>query len=141
MSPKGIDFLVKEEGVVLHPYLDSVKVPTIGIGSTQYEDGRKVTMKDPAITLERAKQLFTNTLKKYEATVANTIKREVNQNQFDAMVSLCYNIGQDGFSGSTVARLVNANPCDVAIKNAFEMWKKPIELLARRKREWALYFS
>ncbi len=143
-SQKGLDFIAKEEGLRLKPYLDSVKVPTIGIGSTRYEDGTKVKMTDPAITKERAYELFKNTLKKYEDAVNMAIHREVNQNQFDAMVSLCYNIGTGGFAGSTVAKKVNANPCDKTIEDAFKMWRnaggKPI-LLNRRIREAQLYFS
>lgn len=146
LSQKGIDFITKEEGVVLHPYLDQVGIPTIGIGSTMYEGGIRVTMKDPPITLDRAKKLFSNTLLKYEATVNNTIKSKINQNQFDALVSLCYNIGQGGFSSSTVAKRVNANPNDPTISEAFKMWNKAgskinSTLVGRRMREANLYFS
>lgn len=143
-SAKGLDFIAKEEGLVLHPYLDSVKKPTIGVGSTYWEDGTPVKMTDKPITRERAFQLFANTLKRYEDAVNKAVPRPINQNQFDALVSLCYNIGTAGFSGSTVAKRVNANPCDPTIRAAFEMWKnaggQPI-LLGRRKREHALYFS
>lgn len=143
-SQKGIDFISKEEGMILHPYLDSVKKPTIGIGSTYWEDGRPVSMSDKPITKDRAFELFRNTLKRYESQINKSITRPINQNQFDALVSLCYNIGTNGFSGSTVVKKVNLNPCDPDIRNWFEAWKnaggKPI-LLSRRKREANLYFS
>lgn len=143
-SQKGIDFISKEEGLVLHPYLDSVKKPTIGIGSTYWEDGRPVSMSDKPITKERAFELFRTTLKRYEAQVNKSVPRPINQNQFDALVSLCYNIGTAGFASSTVAKKVNANPCDPEIRTWFEAWRnaggKPI-LLSRRKREAILYFS
>jgi lysozyme len=143
-SQKGIDFIAKEEGLVLKPYLDSVKKPTIGIGSTYWEDGRPVSMSDKPITKERAFELFRTTLKRYEAQVNKSIPRPINQNQFDALVSLCYNIGTSGFASSTVAKRVNANPCDPSIREWFEAWRnaggKPI-LLSRRKREATLYFS
>lgn len=143
-SAKGIDFIVKEEGVVLHPYKDARGIPTIGVGSTYWEDGRKVSMSDEPITKDRAFDLFSYTLKRYEAQVNESVNRPINQNQFDALVSLCYNIGTDGFKSSTVAKLVKANPCDPNIRQWFEAWrfadKKPI-LLERRKREHKLYFS
>lgn len=143
-SEKGIEFLGKEEGLVLKPYLDSVKKPTIGYGSTYWEDGTPVKMTDKPITKARAVELFRKTLKRYEAQVNKSITRSINQNQFDALVSLCYNIGTAGFAGSTVVKRVNANPCDPTIKDAFWMWKNaggtPI-LLGRRKREAVLYFS
>jgi lysozyme len=69
---------------------------------------------------------------------------DISQSQFNALVSLCFNIGIAAFKGSTVLRRVNADPNDPDITQAFLMWKnagnKPV-LLARRKRESALYFS
>lgn len=144
MSSAGIDFLIKEEGCILHPYKDSVGIPTIGVGATYYENGKRVTMADPPITKERAKTLFMNLLQHYEKAVWSFTRDDINQNQFDALVSLCYNIGVGAFKGSTVVKRVNADPADPQIHNAFLMWKnaggKPI-LLGRRKRESALYFS
>lgn len=143
-SANGIDFLGQEEGLVLHPYLDAIGRPTIGYGSTYWEDGTPVQMTDPPITKERADQLFRITLKVYEGQVNTSIKRAINQNQFDALVSLCYNIGTAGFAGSTLVERVNSNPNDPMIEDAFLMWRyaggKPI-LLGRRKREVGLYFG
>lgn len=143
-SEAGLKFLIKEEGLVLRPYLDSVKVPTIGVGSTYYEDGRKVKMTDPPITAERAIRLFKNLLKNYELAVYSNTRDDINHNQFDAMASLCYNIGVNGFRGSTLVKRVNQNPNQASIRAAFQMWKnaggKPI-LLARRNREADLYFK
>src|SRR6478752_6072176 len=93
----GLDFLVKEEGVVLHPYLDSVGIPTIGVGCTYYEDGTRVKMTDPPITRERAINLFKNVLKNYETTVWSVTRDDISQNQFNALVSICFNIGVTGF--------------------------------------------
>lgn len=141
MDQKGIDFLIKEEGLVFHPYLDVVGVCTIGAGNTYYEDGTKVKMTDPPITKERAINLFKTILKHYETAVWSVTRDDITQNQFNALCSLAYNIGVGGFKGSTVVKRVNANPNDPRIGAAFEMWKKPAVLLARRKREWKLYFS
>lgn len=145
ISDKGIKFIAREEGLRLSAYLDASNppVPTIGYGSTFYEDGSRVKMGDK-ISRERADQLFLNVVKQFENGVNKGLKREVNQNQFDALVSLAFNIGVAGFLGSTVLRRVNANPCDPSIRQAFEMWRnaggKPI-LLKRRQREADLYFS
>ncbi len=145
VSKAGLAFLAKEEGLVLKPYLDSVKIPTIGIGSTYYEDGRRVKMTDPTITKARAIELFHNVLDSYEKTVWSITRDDLNQNQFDALVSLCFNIGVNGFKGATVVKRVNADPKDKSIAAAFEMWHragtKANLLLARRKREAKLYFS
>lgn len=144
MDDHGIDFLINEEGLILHPYKDSVGIPTIGVGCTYYENGQRVTMADPTITKERAIQLFRNLLKNYERTVWSITRDDITQNMFNALTSLCFNIGVAAFKGSTVVRLVNVNPKDPGISKAFEMWRnaggKPI-LLARRKREAKLYFT
>lgn len=144
VSKKGLDFIIKEEGIVLKPYKCSAGVPTIGIGSTYYEDGSKVKMTDKPITKERAEQLFVNVLKHYEMCIYTSTRDDINQNQFDALVSLCFNIGTHAFKKSTVLKRVNANPYDTNIEPAFLMWKnaggKPI-LLNRRKREYQLYKS
>lgn len=144
VSANGIDFLIKEEGMILKPYRDAVGIPTIGIGCTYYEDGTRVKMTDKPISKDRAIGLFRTVLQHYEKAVWSVTRDDINQNQFDALTSLCFNIGVNGFKGSTVVKRVNANPSDPSIKAAFEMWKnagsKPI-LLNRRRREAKLYFS
>lgn len=141
MNENGINFLIQEEGIVLKPYLDSVGIPTIGIGCTYYENGTRVKMTDPPITRARAIQLFKNVLKTYETAVWSVTRDDINQNQFNALVSICYNIGVVGFKGSTLLKRVNNNPKDASITEAFKMWRKPAVLLNRRIREAKLYFS
>jgi lysozyme len=144
-SDRGVNFIVNEESIVLKPYRDSVGIATIGVGSTMWENGERVKMTDKPITKERALSLFRTTLATYERAVWSLTRDDINQNQFDALVSICYNIGVNGFRSSTLLKRVNANPNDPTIKEAFEMWsiagsdKKA--LLPRRRREAALYFS
>lgn len=144
LSAQGVDFLMQEEGLKLTPYLDSKGKPTIGVGNTYYPGGRKVKITDPPITKEKAIEMFNIIVARYEKTVADKVKSDIKQNQFDALVSLCYNIGSDGFAGSTVLELLNINPNDPKINEAFCLWKwsggKPI-LLGRRQREVKLYFG
>ncbi len=144
VSKAGLQFIGQEEGCILRPYKDAVGIATIGFGNTYYENGVRVKMTDPAITMTRALILFKTILPTYEKAVWSSTRDDINQNQFDALVSLCYNIGVGAFKGSTVLKRVNADPSDKTIKQAFEMWKmagnRPI-LLSRRQREAALYFS
>jgi lysozyme len=144
LDNKGIDFLALEEGLRLKPYPDAKGIPTIGIGCTYYENGQRVKLTDPPITKQRALQLFQNIREFYEKAVWSVTRDDINQNQFNALVSLTFNIGIAGFKGSTVLKRVNANPNDPSITEAFKMWKnsggKPI-LLPRRIREAKLYFS
>jgi lysozyme len=138
----GENFIIKEEGMVLHPYLDSAGIPTIGVGCTYYEDGTKVKMTDEPITEERALQLFRNLVKPFEQTVNRVIRVQMTQNQFNALVSLCFNIGVSAFSRSTLVKKINARASLPEIEVWFLVWNKvggePI-LLGRRKREFELY--
>lgn len=142
MDKPGLDFLIKEEGLRTKPYRDSVGTPTIGIGMTYYPGTwLKVTMSDRELSKDEAICMFKEILKPYEMAVWSATTDDINQNQFNALVSICYNIGISGFKNSTVVKRVNLNPNAANIGAAFLMWKKPIVLLARRKREVALYFS
>jgi len=144
ISRSGINFLALEEGVCLKVYKDTSGIWTIGIGCTYYENGTKVKKGDPPITYARAVSLFRTVLPHYELTVWSTTRDDLKQNQFDACVSLCFNIGVTAFKESTLLRIVNKNLYDPAIIVCFERFRysggKPV-LLARRKREAQLYFS
>lgn len=138
----GVDFLVAEEGMVLHPYLDAAGVPTIGIGCTFYEDGTQVKMTDKPITEERALQLFRNLVEDFEYTVNRLAKVDLTQNQFNALVSLCFNIGSGALINSTLIQKINMQAPLYEIETWWLVWNKaggqPI-LLDRRKREFKLY--
>ena len=141
LNSTGYKELHQREGLCLKPYLDTKGVPTIAMGNTYYEDGRKVTMQDKALTIEQAGNLATITADKFAFQVDNLVKSKINQNQFNALVSLAYNIGITGFRNSTVLRKVNINPNDPAIKEAFMMWLKNPELKGRRESEVKQYFT
>jgi len=141
LNGKGYKALHDREGLRLKPYLDTKGVPTIAMGNTYYEDGRKVTMQDKPLTIEQAGNLATITADKFAFQVDKLLTSKVNQNQFNALVSLAYNIGINGFRNSTVLRKVNINPNDPAIKEAFMMWLKNPELKGRRESEVKQYFT
>lgn len=145
MDQRGIDFLIQEEGLELKPYKDTAGIPTIGIGNTYYEDGRRVQMTDPPITRDRAMRLMRIVKAPYEKTVWSMTRDDLTQNMFNALVSLAYNIGITNFRKSTLLRRVNANLNDRdGITDAFLMWRysegEPI-LFGRRTREVVFFFS
>jgi lysozyme len=145
MSSKGREFLTREEGGhYLKAYRCQANIPTISVGCTYYEDGTRVKMGD-SITLERSEKLFQNVLSGFEQHVDNVTRDDINQNQFDALVSLCFNIGMDAFRKSTLLALVNVNPNNPDIAKQFAAWRSANGavskgLVNRRKRESALYF-
>lgn len=144
-SAKGIDFIKKWEGFRSAPYLDVAGVPTIGFGSTFYESGRKVTMRDRHITEEEATKLKANIVKKFEDWVNKLVTEKLEQHQFDALVSFCYNVGPGALKRSTLLRKINADPKDPTVANEFTKWTKSggrrYRGLARRRIQEAYLFE
>lgn len=142
VSDKGLMFIAEFEGFVGHPYLDAVGVPTIGFGSTLYENGTAVTMKDAPITKERAmlcmRHHIENRIDGYLA------KFTLNQAQYDSLVSFCYNLGTGALDQSSLKKSILAKAPSAEIEANFEKWCKAggkvlPGLLARRKREAKLF--
>lgn len=141
LDQKGYLALHQREGLRLKPYLDTQGVATIAMGNTYYENGSKVKMTDPALSKIEAEHLAKITADSFASKVNNIVKSNVNQNQFNALVSLAYNIGINGFANSTVLRRINANPNDPKIKEAMMLWTKNKELIGRRNSEVTQYFT
>ena len=143
-SQAGLDLIAKYEGIRLKAYKCSAGVWTVGIGSTRYEDGSPVQAGDVLPSEAAAYKLFANTLGQYERAVSKL--SGLKQCQFDALVSLCYNIGVGAFGKSTVFKRVANNPDDPTIRDGFMMWNraggKVIQgLINRRKAEADHYFG
>jgi lysozyme len=139
-SENGILEICSYEGVCLRPYLDSVGVWTIGFGSTTTEiPNLKNWDKTKYITMQYAYDLFKSSLASYEKAVTNSLIVDITQYQFDALVSLCYNIGTGGLSHSTLIRMINQKQSAVTIRADFLMWNKPREIIGRRTKEANLY--
>jgi lysozyme len=100
-SQAGLDLIKEFEGFRAKPYLCSAGVPTIGYGSTRYSDGTPVSLRDPAITEAVGLALFKNTLTTYEKAVTKAVKIPLEQYEFDALISLYYNIGISNLVSST----------------------------------------
>ncbi|MCH7380406.1 lysozyme [Acinetobacter higginsii] len=134
-SQVGINVITSFEDLVLTAYDDGVGVWTIGIGTTVYPNGVKVKKGD-VCTLEQAKAFFTYDLKHFEAAVNSAVKVPVSQNQFDALVSLTYNIGESAFKKSTLLAKLNKSDFTGAA-DQFKVWNigggKVLKGLVRRR--------
>lgn len=138
ISDKGLRFIRREEGERLTAYADIVGVWTIGVGHTGVVDGKPVT-KGMTITTDKSQELLINDLAKFENAINQLVKVPLKQYEFDALVSLVFNIGVGAFSRSTLLRKLNANDFKGASEQ-FLVWKnaggRPVQgLLNRRKRE------
>lgn len=149
LNKASIDLVKSFEGLRLKPYLDSVKVPTIGYGTTYYEDGKKVTLNDPEITEARAEQLFAVHLDTFAASVEKLVQVPLTDNQFGAICSFVYNLGSGAFAKSTLLKKLNAKDYAGAAEQ-FEVWNKervngvltPSKGLTRRRQaEKALFLQ
>lgn len=146
LDMNGYKLITQFEGLSLKPYLDSIKVPTIGYGNTFYLNGKKVVITDKPITKEEALEMFKVIADGFARQVEKKLTKPVNQNQFNALVSLAYNIGVGNFYKSTLLKYVNLNPNDGNIAKEFLKWNKAggqvlNGLTNRRIKESALYFK
>jgi lysozyme len=146
LNNSGYLLITEFEGYSAKPYLCSAKVPTIGYGNTYYADGKRVTMLDKEINKQQAFEMFKSIADKFASKVSNLVKTPLNQNQFNALVSLSYNIGMANFMNSTLLKLVNKNHNDILIGLEFKKWnkvnKKEVAGLTRRRNyEADIYFS
>lgn len=114
LSQNGLNFIKGFEGFKAIPYPDSAGIATIGYGTIMYPSGTRVTMYDPAITEAQAEQYLAHDIASKTSNVSNMLTSQVNQNQFDALVSFTYNLGVNALHGSTLLKLVNDNDFDNA---------------------------
>jgi lysozyme len=116
LSPQGLHLIAGFEGYVPTPYNDSAGNATIGYGHLLHVG--PVTAEDRArwsdATQAGLLSLFQHDLAYYAAAVSSAVKVRLGiiparrQARFDALVSLCFNIGIGGFTGSGLLRQINA---------------------------------
>ena len=147
-SNNAIVLIKESESFVGHPYLCPAGIPTIGYGSTHYEDGKAVKLTDGYIAESVGLSLLVKTLGSYESAVNSFVTVQLNQNQFDALVDFVYNLGIGSLQKSTLLKKLNALDYSGAALE-FLKWNKSrnkdgvlVELAGltiRRKAEKALF--
>ncbi|EBM0564072.1 lysozyme [Salmonella enterica] len=143
ISARGLAALKREEGCKLTAYTDSRGVWTIGTGHTGKVEGITVH-KGMTITQDTADRLLRDDLSWVEHCITERVTVPLNQNQYDALCSLIFNIGANAFTGSGVRRYLNAGNYTAAA-DAFLEWSRagsnPTILAPRRGRERAMFLS
>lgn len=107
-SAPGVELIKHYEGLRLKPYTCPAGIATIGYGSTQYPDGRKVTLVDRPLTEDEADALLADTLRPFEQAVTKMVAVEITQAMFDALVSFAFNLGGNALRGSGLLKKLNA---------------------------------
>ena len=140
---RGLDLIKEFEGCKLAAYQCPAGIWTIGIGSTHYGDGTPVTKNRTLPTEKAAIALLAATIGQYEKAV-NAMTVELTQNEFDALVCLCYNIGAGNFLKSTLVKMLKAGDDKAEIAQQFLRWDKaggkPLAGLTRRRNAEAELF-
>jgi lysozyme len=153
IDDKCIKLIKSFEGFYSKAYHDEIDPPhidTIGYGTIKYPpnymNGKKVQVGDPEITEAQAVEFLTWEVKLKTTCVDDLIIDTLNANQFGALVSFTYNLGEGALKGSTLRKKINTNPNDPTIKDEFLKWDMASGhhisgLQNRRHAEADLYFT
>ena len=138
IGPDGVELIKAYEKCILKSYKPTPNdIWTCGWGSTT-----GVT-EDTVWTQDEADDAFLRDIVWVEACVNRCVTSELLQNEFDALCSLCFNIGCGAFGKSTLVKEINSGNFDAAAKE-FKVWNKQNHkelagLTARREKEMELF--
>jgi lysozyme len=154
VSRKGLESIKRHEGSRNRMYKDPVGLPTIGVGHlltrSELTSGKIVISSQvvhwrEGLTDRQVTDLLAQDIHKFEEAVNKSILVTLNQNQFDALVSLAFNIGEGAFQKSTLLRKLNAKDfggaADQFLRWIYSAGRKLPGLVTRRKEERALFLS
>jgi lysozyme len=126
------------EGKSNKAYKDSKGLWTIGVGHLIKSDEQYLL--NMVLTDSQVEKLFKSDLKWCDDAVNDSVRVPLNQNQYDALYSLCFNIGEGHFKTSEVVQHLNREDYQAA-GNAFLNWSKPPVLRKRRQREREVFLQ
>lgn len=143
-SNSGLNLIKGFEGKRLTSYDDGVGVWTIGYGTIKYPNGVRVRKGDTC-TEQQAEDYLRNDLAKFEAAINKLVKVTLTQNQFDALASFTYNLGETNLANSTLLKKLNKGDYQGAA-DQFLVWNKAggkvmKGLVRRREAERALFLK
>ncbi|WP_414620966.1 glycoside hydrolase family protein [Calothrix sp. CCY 0018] len=146
ISDNGLKFIAEHEGMILHLYNDPANHATIGVGHLVHHGpicGNEPEEFKHGITKERAMEILQSDVITAENTVHKLVKVPLNQNQFDALVSFVFNIGETQFTSSTLLAKLNDQDYQ-AVPSELNRWvhgegKKLPGLINRRRNEGNLF--
>tara|TARA_Y100001951_G_C11298065_1_gene277559 strand:- start:16201 stop:16671 length:471 start_codon:yes stop_codon:yes gene_type:complete len=117
ISDDGAEFIVEREGFELEAYQDVKGIWTIGVGHIVG------VHRGMLWTEQQVVDAFQKDVQDYVDAVNDCVGVALSQKQYDALVSLCFNIGTTGFSNSTLVRRLNEGEYRLAA-DQFLVWNK-----------------
>ncbi len=137
IGSKGLELIKHFEGCELEAYKCPAGVWTIGYGHI------KGVSEGMTITEAQAEEMLQSELIEYEGYINDLVEVELNQNQFDAMVSWVYNLGGGNLRSSTLLKVLNAGDY-AGVPAQMLRWNKAggkvLEGLTRRRQAEADLF-
>ena len=138
IGTKGLEMITHFEGLELNAYQCAAGVWTIGYGHN------KGVQKGMVISEDTANEMLVEELNEYENYINTLVNVELNQNQFDAMVSWVYNLGGGNLKASTLLKVLNAGDY-AGVPAQMMRWNKAggkvLEGLTRRRQAEADLFA
>jgi len=138
IGTKGLEMIKHFEGLELNAYQCAAGVWTIGYEHT------KGVQKGMVISEDTANEMLVEELNEYENYINTLVNVELNQNQFDAMVSWVYNLGGGNLKASTLLKVLNAGDY-AGVPAQMMRWNKAggkvLEGLTRRRQAEADLFA
>ena len=135
LSGPGAEVLCLREGIRLVAYKDTKGIWTVGVGDIDMNnDGILDVKPDTHITREQALANFAKDVTWAEDAVNKYVTKPLTQNQFDALVSFVFNVGETQFKRSTLVKKLNVGDYEGAARE-FDRWHVPIEITSRRNSE------
>lgn len=156
ISQKGVEALMDMEGISLASYHDVAGLETIGVGHLLTKPEREssfVVIRDELVnwkdglTREQVGHLLEQDLRDTEAAVNGLVTVQLTENQFDALVCFCFNVGNNAFKASTLLKRLNQGQYE-AVPAQMRQWvyitkggAKVVSkgLAVRREKEIALW--
>ena len=138
ISLEGLSLIKKFEGCKLVAYKCSAGVWTIGYGhTTGVKEG-------DVCTQEEAEKLLRGDIFKFEEYVQDSVKVDLDQSQFDALVAWTFNLGPGNLRSSTMLKKLNNGEYE-SVPFELRRWNKAggktLDGLIRRRQAESLLFE
>ena len=138
ISAEGKALIKKFEGCKLEAYRCAAGVWTIGYGTI------KNVERGQTITQQEADEMFNHEMKEYETYVNTAVTVPLSQNQFDALVSWVFNLGNGNLQASTMLKVINSGD-HAGVPAQIKRWNKAggkvLDGLIRRREAEALLYQ